>query len=371
MAGRRHAPCGLNAGAATASMMSAATTPTLALPAGHSALLMRPVGAGDLDALQALAAAAAPGIGSLRGDRGALARRIEHSLQSFATEDEDTSGEESHLFVLEQAQGAGTPQLLGCAGITARAGFGSRFYSYRNEFVVASSAALGLTQRTHTLHLCHDLTGATLLTAFYIVPGAPAAAAQLLSRARLLFLALHAQRFSERVVAEFPGLLQAQGRSPFWDAVGRRFFAMEYPQAEAMAGGRSKAFIADLMPQSPLYVPLLPEAAQSAIGQLHADGQLPFEILLEEGFDTDSYIDIFDGGPTAEGRLQALASVRAARSLRGPAARACIACSRSRAGFCARLLAEGEAAPELGQLPLATPLQLPAQPGFDEGGEPA
>lgn len=324
-------------------------------------LLLRPVASADLDALQGLAAAAGPGIGSLRDDRAGLARRIEQSLQAFHTEDEDTSGEERYLFVLQAgaAAGTGAAPLLGCAGIAARAGFGSRFYSYRNEFIVASSAALGLTQRTHTLHLCHDLTGSTLLTSFYIVPGAPEAAAQLLSRGRLLFLALHAQRFSDRIVAEFPGLLQADGASPFWDAVGRRFFDMGYPQAEALAGGRSKAFIAGLMPQSPLYVPLLPEAAQSAIGQLHPDGELPFQILCNEGVDADSYIDIFDGGPSAEGRLQALASVRAARALRQPATQASLACTRQRSGFRARLVAPGDMAADLGALPLATPLQLP------------
>jgi arginine N-succinyltransferase len=330
--------------------------PTASLPADlPTDLVLRPVDATDLDALQGLAAAAAPGIGSLRQDRAALARSIEQSLQAWATEDEDLGGEESYLFVLQAVDGS----LLGCAGIRARAGYGSRFYSYRNEFIVANSPVLGLTQRTHTLHLCHDLTGSTLLTSFYIQPGAPAAAAQLLSRGRLLFLALHAGRFADRIVAEFPGLLDAQGSSPFWDAVGRRFFGMDYPQAEALAGGRSKAFIADLMPQSPLYVPLLPEAAQSAIGQLHPDGELPLQILLAEGFDADSYIDIFDGGPTAEGRLQALASVRAARALRQPAAQPSLACTRQRLGFRARLLAAGDTAADLGPQPLATPLQLP------------
>jgi arginine N-succinyltransferase len=341
-------------------------------PLATADLLLRPVAANDLDALQGLAAAAAPGIGSLRNDRAGLRRRIERSLQGFATDDEDASSEESYLFVLQQCGAEAGGRLLGCAGITARAGFGSRFYSYRNEFVVASSPALGLTHRTHTLHLSHDLTGSTLLTAFYIVPEAPPAAAQLLSRARLLFLALHAQRFSERIVAEFPGLLDAHGASPFWDAVGRRFFDMDYPQAEALAGGRSKAFIADLMPQSPLYVPLLPEAAQRAIGQLHPDGLVPFQILLDEGFDADSYIDIFDGGPTAEGRLQALHSVRAARPLAewarlaaitGSTPPALLACTRRRSGFCARLLPAGPPPPglidELGGDAWATPLQLP------------
>jgi arginine N-succinyltransferase len=320
--------------------------------------LLRPVAESDLDALQGLAAAASPGIGSLRNDRAQLAQRIARSQQAFATEDEDVSGEETYLFVLEERG-----RLIGCSGITARAGFGSRFYSYRNEFVVASSSALGLTQRTHTLHLCHDLTGATLLTSFYIEPSAPDAAAQLLSRARLLFLQLHAPRFSDRIVAEFPGLLAADGASPFWDAVGRRFFAMDYPQAEAVAGGRSKAFIADLMPQSPLYVPLLPEAAQRAIGQLHPDGELPFEILLAEGFDAESYIDIFDGGPTAEARLQALRSVRAAHRLGDErTTQDCIACTPSREGFSARLLRAGDAVPEQGEPLLLTPLRLEALP---------
>ena len=334
-------------------------------------LLLRPVAASDLDALQGLAAAAAPGIGSLRNDRAGLRRRIEQSLQGFATDD-DASSEASYLFVLQHSAAEAGGRLLGCAGITASAGFGSRFYSYRNEFVVASSQGLGLTHRTHTLHLCHDLTGSTLLTAFYIVPDAPAAAAQLLSRGRLLFLALHAQRFSERIVAEFPGLLGADGASPFWDAVGRRFFGMGYPQAEALAGGRSKAFIADLMPQSPLYVPLLPEAAQRAIGQLHPDGLVPFQILLDEGFDADSYIDIFDGGPTAEGRLQALHSVHAARPLAdwarlaattASAAPTLLACTRLRNGFRARLLAAAPLTADvfepLGADALATPLVLP------------
>lgn len=319
--------------------------------------LLRPVAETDIDALQALAAAAGPGIGSLRNDRAQLAQRIARSQAALATADDEVSGEESYLFVLEQRG-----RVIGCAGIAARAGFGSRFYSYRNEFVVASSPALGMTQRTHTLHLCHDLTGATLLTSFYIEPEAPAVAAELLSRARLLFLRQQAARFSDRIVAEFPGLLTGDGESPFWDAVGRRFFAMDYPQAEALAGGRSKAFIADLMPQSPIYVPLLPEAAQRAIGQLHPDGELPFEILAAEGFDAETFIDIFDGGPTAEGRLQALRSVRLARPLAElDRAQPRLACSLAREGFRARLLAAGETGAELGEGAIATPLQSPGE----------
>jgi len=220
-------------------------------------LLLRPVAAADLADLARMAAASADGISSLPNDVAKLERRIEASLQSFASPD-DASGEETYLFVLEDAG-----RIVGCSGIAASAGFFDRFYSYRNEFVVHASAALAVSQRMHTLHLCHDLTGTTLLTSFYLDPGyEDGPAAQLLSRARLLFIRAHAARFSERIAAESPGITDAAGQSPFWDAVGRRFFGMDYPEAEALIGGRSRACIAELMPPSPIYVALLPEAAQ-------------------------------------------------------------------------------------------------------------
>lgn len=275
-------------------------------------LLLRPVAAADLADLHRMAAASADAISSLPNDEAKLRQRIQASLQSFASPD-DASGEETYLFVLEDLEAR---RLVGCSGIAASAGFFDRFYSYRNEFVVHASAALGVSQRMHTLHLCHDLTGATLLTSFYLDPAYEhGPGAQLLSRARLLFIQAHAERFSERIAAESPGVADAAGQSPFWDAVGRRFFGMDYPEAEAVIGGRSRACIAELMPPSPVYVALLPEAAQWAIGQLHPVGELPFSILQDEGFDADTYIDIFDGGPTVEAPLASLRSVRLAREV--------------------------------------------------------
>lgn len=275
-------------------------------------LLLRPVALGDLAALERIAAASEHGISSLPNDQAKLLARIERSLEAFASMD-DASGEETYLFVLEDRARA---EVVGTSGIAASAGFHDRFYSYRNEFVVHASTALGVSNRLHTLHLCHDLSGYTLLTSFFIEPAyAHGPAPQLLSRARLLFISQFVERFSQRIAAENPGLADDAGQSPFWDAVGRRFFDMDYPQAEALTGGRNKAFIADLMPHSPIYVPLLPEAAQWAIGQLHPVGELPFSILQDEGFDADTYIDIFDGGPTVEANLGLLRTVRHARRL--------------------------------------------------------
>ncbi|MEZ5468430.1 MAG: arginine N-succinyltransferase [Lysobacterales bacterium] len=280
--------------------------------AGPAQFLLRPCAADDLPALERFAAASPVGITTLPLDRAFLTDRLQRSIHSFATE--DVSGEEIYLFALEELA---TGEVIGISGIAARAGFSDRFYSFRNEFVVHSSKPLGVSNRIHTLHLCHDLSDVTLLISFHIDPAfVDTLAPQLLSRARLLFIAQHAERFADRVAAESAGLADDSGRCPFWDAVGRRFFGMDYPTVERLTGGRSKAFIADLMPPSPIYVPLLPEEAQWAIGQLHPVAELPFSILLDEDFDTDTYVDIFDGGPTVQERLAMLKSVSRSRLLR-------------------------------------------------------
>ncbi|MNM99338.1 Arginine N-succinyltransferase subunit alpha [compost metagenome] len=63
------------------------------------------------------------------------------------------------------------------------------------------------------------------------------------------------------------------------------------------------------MPHYPLYVPMLPQAAQDCIGQIHPDGQEAFDILEREGFETNSYVDLFDAGPTLYARTTAIRSI--------------------------------------------------------------
>ena len=276
-------------------------------------LILRPARLSDLPGVEAIALASAVGITSLPPDRDKLYEKIRASTQSFSAE-VDVNGEEIYFFVLEDSA---TGEIVGTSGIVASAGFHDRFYSYRNEIIVHASQELKISNKIHALHLCHDLTGTSLLTSFYIDPKYNDTPwPQLLSRARLLFMAENPHRFADRLAAENPGLCDDEGNAPFWNAVGRRFFGMEYPQAEQLSGGRSKTFIAELMPQYPIYVPLLPPDAQLAIGQLHPVAQLPFSMLLDEGFEADTYIDIFDGGPTVEARLSTLRSIQENRRLR-------------------------------------------------------
>lgn len=323
--------------------------------------LLRPARREDLPALERFAASSAFGITTLPPDRALLAERLRRSASAFRSGDA-ASGEEIYLFVVEDLA-RGEP--VGTSGIAASAGFAERFYSYRSEYVVHASPALGASNRTHTLHLCHDLTGVTLLTSFYVDPAYERTLApQLLSRGRLLFIAQFPERFSDRIAAESPGLADESGRCPFWDAVGRRFFDMDYPAIERLAVGRSKTFIAELMPHSPIYVPLLPEEAQRAIGQLHPVGELPFSILVDEGFDPGTYLDIFDGGPTAHARVAMLKTVAASHETRvddtGAAATARsagkawqLAANTRREAFRAVLLPSGDRADRLSVTPEA------------------
>jgi len=96
------------------------------------------------------------------------------------------------------------------------------------------------------------------------------------------------------------GPLTAEGRSPFWEGLGRHFFAMEYSTADYLTGLGQKSFIAELMPRHPVYVNLLPPDARDAIGAVHDDTRPARTMLEQEGFRYEGYVDIFDAGPTLE-----------------------------------------------------------------------
>lgn len=117
-------------------------------------------------------------------------------------------------------------------------------------------------------------------------------------------------RFANTVISEIRGVTDEQGNSPFWDSLGRHFFSMDFDRADRLTSMTNKAFIADLMPQYPVYVPLLSEEAQDVIGVPHDDAILPYSLLEDEGFHPQGYIDIFDGGPTLECQARMIRTVR-------------------------------------------------------------
>jgi len=275
--------------------------------------VVRPVAATDVAALEANASVATPGVHTLPKTREGIARAVEHSLTSFAAK-VDLPSDEAYMFVLEAADGS----LAGSASISATAGSKGTFFAFRNDVIQQVSRDLNISHSVHALTLCSDLTRYSQLSSFYMRGWRTAGQeAALLSRARLLFAASAPHRFADRFFASLAGVTDESGRSPFWEALGRKFFHMDFLDVERMIdGARNRSLIVELMPHYPVYVPLLPGEAQAVMGQVHGEGELPFAILSDEGFEPDEFIDIFDGGPILQAHRNGLRAFSASRRCR-------------------------------------------------------
>lgn len=269
-------------------------------------LALRPVALSDLPQLRRLARERLLGVTSLVDDETCLREKILDSEVSFAKA-EASQGPENYFLVLEDPDSG---QLHGCSDILATAGFAMPFYSLRNRPFISSSRELNIQHGVPTLSLCHDLSEQTLLRSFHIDAALSGTAlAQLTSRARLLFIAAHPQRFADSCISEIVGYSNDAGESPFWEAVGQHFFDLPYIEAERLCALQGRSFLAQLMPQYPLYIPMLPSSAQDCIGQIHPDAREACEILVDEGFAATQYVDLFDAGPTLQARNNQLRSI--------------------------------------------------------------
>lgn len=270
-------------------------------------LIQRLCSPDDLEQIERLALASPVGITSLPADRERLSVIIE-GTEAAMDEDVVFTGDERYLFVLEDVDSG---RLVGCSSIISAAGFSQPFHTFRNEMFVHASRELGLHNRIHVLSLCHDLTGHSLLTGFYLDPDWRSHdALRLNACGRLLFAASHPQRFAESIAVEISGISDEEGNSPFWDGVCRHFLDIDYTEVERLGSTLGRSILAELLPGYPLYVPMLPDSAQEVIGQVRPASQQVYDILMDEGFESENYIDIFDGGPVVQAHTAELTTVR-------------------------------------------------------------
>ncbi|MEQ9825014.1 MAG: arginine N-succinyltransferase [Puniceicoccaceae bacterium] len=262
--------------------------------------VIRPVVLHDLKQLIELLGTLEHSLTSMPRERSFLEKRIHRSIQSFYPGVSEP-GSEQYLFVLEERSSG---RLIGTAAIIARVGGYEPFFTYRIKRETYSHAPLGIHKQIRVLHLESNHDGPSELGSLYLHPEfRSAGVGRLLSLSRLLFMARFPQRFRSRVIAEFRGWVDADGRSPFWDQVGRHFFEREFDEADFLSGMGNKEFINDLMPEYPIYLPLLPESVQAIIGRVHRDTEAAVAILKHEGFAPTDAVDIFDAGPMFEAQL--------------------------------------------------------------------
>jgi arginine N-succinyltransferase len=284
---------------------------------------IRPIAQDDLPSIFALSERTGTGLTSLPANRERLASRIERSLASFAGTADSADG--CYMFVLVESSGNGVMaghasrdpgRVVGISAIEAAVGMKEPWYNYRVGTLVYASRALEVYTVAPTLFLGNDHTGHTELCSLFL-DGAfrHAKNGVLLAKCRLLFIAEFSARFADKIIAELRGRLDTDGRSPFWEGLGRHFFAMEYSAADYLTGIGQKSFIAELMPRHPVYVNLLPASARDAIGAVHADTEPARRMLEQEGFRYEGYVDIFDAGPTLECFRDNIHAVRQSRVL--------------------------------------------------------
>jgi arginine N-succinyltransferase len=275
-------------------------------------MYVRAIREADLDALMQLAQSVGVGVTTLPANRERLARRIKASLAS-ATAPADPA-QSSFVFVMVDDNDPACERIVGICGIEGAVGLSEPWYNYRVGLAVHASRELGLYRKLETLFLSNDLTGSAELCSLFLHPDwRRDNNGSLLSKCRFLFMAEFPERFNPRVIAEMRGVSDEAGRSPFWESLGRHFFKMAFSEADYLTGIGQKAFIAELMPQHPVYTAFLSEEARAVIGQVHV-GTRPARAMLEaEGFRYNGYVDIFDAGPTIECELGRIRAVRDSR----------------------------------------------------------
>jgi arginine N-succinyltransferase len=271
---------------------------------------VRPIAREDLPELLVLSERTGSGLTTLPANAERLAQRIERSLASFART--AVTADACYVFVLVDSDSGG---VVGISAIEAAVGLAEPWYNYHVGTQVHASRELNVYTASPTLFLTNDHTGHSELCSLFLdARHRRAKNGPLLSKARLLFIAEFAELFAPKVIAELRGKLDAAGKSPFWEGLGRHFFVMEYSRADYLTGIGQKAFIAQLMPRHPVYATLLPPAARAVIGEVHADSQPARAMLEAEGFRYEGYVDIFDAGPTLECFRDNIRAVRQSES---------------------------------------------------------
>jgi arginine N-succinyltransferase len=235
---------------------------------------------------------------NLPSDRDVISNLIESSIESFGREKPSKDLSKDHyLFVLHDIE---EDRVRGASMIHAQHGTEDEPHFYLKvgqEHKFSKTINTGFIHGTLKLGLETD--GPTEIGGLILDPelrGNPNKLGKQLSFSRFLYMGMNKKRFKEEVHSELMPPFDNQGKSPLWEAIGRRFMNMDYPEADLLSRN-NKEFILSLFPSDNIYETLLPMEARNAIGKVGKDTQ-PVKTMLEKiGFEYISEVDPFDGGP--------------------------------------------------------------------------
>jgi arginine N-succinyltransferase len=269
--------------------------------------VIRPVQKSDLKALMTLLEDSGHGLTSLPKDEEVIARRIARSELSFAHREENNPSGEIYLFVMEDIF---TTEIVGVSGIVSKIGGFEPYYFYRLEEENRSSDMLKVNNTVRTLHVEKIHSGPAEICSLFLNPKyRNSQNGRFLSLSRFLFIANNRNFFEDHVIAEMRGRVDENGHSPFWDAVGKKFFKIDFTTADYLTI-KTKKWIEELLPEYPIIVDLLPQAAQDVVGEVHPHTVPAKKILEKEGFSFNGLVGPFEPGPILAAEIDKIRTIK-------------------------------------------------------------
>lgn len=270
--------------------------------------IMRPVRETDFESILALAVQSGGGMTNLPKQPDTLRAKLRSAAVSFA-KGATKPGGEFYMLALEK-----NGEVVGTSAVFASVGGETGFVNYKIIREFYFSVSLAKRFQRDVLIPTHDFTDCSEVGSLYLAREVQGGGlGRLLARARYLFIAQNRSIVADVVCAELRGWRAPDGAQPFWNAVGRRFFNMDFEEADGYNAAHGNQFIEDLMPRYPIYVDLLPKDARECLGKPHDDALPAMKMLTDEGFSYNQYVDIFDGGPLVDARVDDLRAVRQSR----------------------------------------------------------
>lgn len=224
-----------------------------------------------------------------------LKKKIQTSIQSFAGKLEKDDAE--YVFVLEDLE---VKRVVGTCLILAKHG-NEKYPHYFFKIIEKKrfSPQLGVGFIHSVLRLGQDANGPSEIGGLLLDRGyrsRPEKLGRLLSLSRFIYMGMFPERFQKEILCELSPPLTDEGRSEFWEALGRRFTGMTYQEADRLSQ-LHKDFIRTLFPEEDIYLSLLDSRVRLVMGEV-GDETRPARYLLEKiGFKYRQEVDPFDGGP--------------------------------------------------------------------------
>ncbi|MBI2082193.1 MAG: arginine N-succinyltransferase [Deltaproteobacteria bacterium] len=259
--------------------------------------LIRPASLPDTgDLLRLSSSLSARGFLTLPADTKGIEHLIKLSSRSFSNQLDDRD-EGEYLFVLRDKD---QEKIIGCSLIIARHGTPESPHNYFEVLKVQKAyRRLNKVFKHQILRLRLDAEGSTELGGLILDPayrGHPEKLGKQISFVRFLYIHRHPEKFMDRLLVELLPPLTPDGKSLFWESLGRKFTEVDYHEADRISR-EDKSFITSLFPEGDLYANFLPDEARALIGEVGPETKPVAKMLEEIGFTYLSQIDPFDGGP--------------------------------------------------------------------------